>query len=888
MRHRAWSLLLIVPAALLVITQLRAPFPAFHQHLTLAGTPERFAATVVRAGRSNARGALWIDNAFATSWLVVVPRLLRAGLERWAPERRRLGRLWLVSPVVAVAAGVADLVENAMSLFLVGKERPSTVLTLFVTTVSWSKLMFYALGVLALMALVVGPLVAAMVRPSMRKLFAPFDRLAGSHPPPEIVQPENRPPENRPPVNRPPVSERGPGERIGISLSGGGIRSASVAIGVLRRLDASCLDGPSVFARSRWLVAASGGAFTAGGWRVTRRPGNRVPPVASSVRDGLFDADGPWSATVRTRRRYLENGRLALFGGVVQVVVRTVAVFGAVLSAVHVVAWSAGRITRTHAVHPWFPFADASALDRLALRDLVPPRLVVPGMALLLVAASIVVVGTSRPSHERGSAATAVARWMAVAGAGLTVLLVGVPVGVVEGRRLLTSVPFVSGADAGAGLLVTVSATAVAVSLAGIAVGQLKQRWMRLGGVVLAVGLFFFAGKVADSVSLGYDGLWSTWTLGGDGVRVPVVVLAIAWLVVIDAVASHRLTLGGVYRKRLAATFALDAADLPVPGVPLVPLPYHREPVWSDYVGADGPELIVAATAHTTERTFCGLPAYGFTFRPGAVTLHDRTDGTSAATPMATYPRGSWWDGFPRGWLVSRSMALSGAAFASAMGRQALGGTQALLVAFDLRLGAWVPNPRFVHWFADPDTSPRVHLGYLAKEFFGRYHPERDPFVYVADGGHRDNLALVELLRERPDTVFCIDASGNRPGSFATLQEAVELARVELDVDIDLDIEPLRRRNAEGLEMIPLDSAVEGVIRYPEAMGGGTGRLLYGRAQLSEEALPALVQYGGIDARFPDYSTADQFLTEIEHLQLVALGEHVGDRMVGLFDRATL
>jgi hypothetical protein len=156
--------------------------------------------------------------------------------------------------------------------------------------------------------------------------------------------------------------------------------------------------------------------------------------------------------------------------------------------------------------------------------------------------------------------------------------------------------------------------------------------------------------------------------------------------------------------------------------------------------------------------------------------------------------------------------------------------------------------------------------------------------VYVADGGHRENLGLVELLRQRPDVAFCVDASGDAAQSFRTLAEAIELARVELGVDVDVALDGLRV--AAGAS-VPVDCAVEGVIRYPAAMGGGTGRLLYGKSQLSEAALPGLLQFGAIDDRFPDYSTLDQFLTEAEHLQLVALGHHVAERMVQLHDRAS-
>lgn len=866
MRHRAWGWLLLIPGIMAVLVVVLAPFHSFHQHLDLAGTPDRFAATVVRAGRADARAARWLDNLFVLSWVLVVPRLLRAGCDRWAPERRRLVPRWRVAPKVALFAGAADLVQNVLALSMVGKRQPATGTTLTLTGVTWITWLLFAWSLAALLALVVGPLLAPWVRPVLRGLLGRFDSLAGTHPDlPATTDDPDRAQRDISPAGSP-----ADGPSLGICVSGGGIRAASVALGALRRLDAPRTDGTSLFRSSRWLVAVSGGAYTAGGWRISRRPGSAVEPLATDARDGLFDADHPWAHTVRDRRRFLDNGSLSIVGGVLNLVVRTVAVLGACASALYLIGRAVGSAVGTRAVHPSFPYTDASLEVRLAWRDLVPARLVLPGAVLVIAGAVLAFVAFSNPSPAARRRLRMPVVACVGAGVGLLVALVGVPAGLVYGRQFLTDVPVVGSAEAGAGVLGALSSAGIVAAVTGVVVAQLKRRWMTLGGVLLGVVAVLFAGKVADTFAYGYRGVWSPDVL---------VVLAVVWIVLLDSVASHRLTLGGVYRKRLAATFATADGSTS----PLDPLPYRGEPHWAAYDGAPGPELIVAATAHSSRPTFCGLPAFGFTFRPSAVTLHDRTDGSSARVPAVSYPRGSWWDGFPRGWIVSRSMALSGAAFASAMGRQALGTTQALLVALNLRLGCWVPNPRFAHWFADPASSPRVHLGYLVKELFNRYHPDRDPFVYVADGGHRENLGLVELLRERPDVVFCVDASGDRPQSFQTLRDAIELARVELGVDVDVDLVTLRLQQETG---VPLDCAVEGTITYPADADGvqRTARLLYGRSQLSEAAGPSLVQYGATDDRFPDYSTLDQYLTETEHLQLVAIGEHLAERMVRLFD----
>jgi hypothetical protein len=883
-----WGWLLLVPAVLFLAEVVTAPFSGFHQHLSFAGTPGRFAGTVVRAGRSNARAALWFDNVFVVSWLLIVPRLLQAGRDRWAPERRTMFGPWPVMPSVAVAAGVADLFENALALSIVGKSSPPLFATLSLAVVGWVKVLLYAVALVGVLGLVVGPLLAPVVRPALRRLFGRLDRHAGTHPDPVAAPATTGSGADEPTGND--------GEAIGICLSGGGIRAASIALGALRRLDEPTSEARSLFRRSRWLVAVSGGSYTAGGWRISRRPGAAVAPVASVASDGLFAADQPWAATVRMKRRFLDNGTLSIVGGVLNAAVRTTLVLGAVVSATYLVAALLGRGVRTRVVHPGFPFQEGT-VDPLTLLDLVPVRLVLPIAVFLVAAVVLFVVAHARSQPERRAALVRWSRVVGAAGALLALLLVGVPAGVLYGRRLLNALAADGGPDRSAGLIGTAVVIGVAAAVGGVVAGQVKRRWMRLGGVLLGVALFLFAGKVADSFAYGYVTPWTSWPLPGTEARLGLVAVAVAWLLLIAAVASHRLTLGGVYRKRLAATFAAGDHDEHGPAgerTPLPPLAYSDEPLWPAYRGADGPELIVAATAHASSATFCGLPAYGFTFRPDRITLHDRTDGTSASVDTDDYPVGSWWDGFPRGWLVSRAMALSGAAFASAMGRQALGSTDMLLVALNLRLGAWVPNPRYAHWFADPATSPRVHLGYLAKELTGRYRPDRDAFVYVADGGHRENLGLVELLRERPAVVFCVDASGDPPGTFQSLDDAIALAAVELGVVVDIDLTAMRTpagapSAAPGVmsNALPDDCVAEGVVTYPASMGGGTARLLYGHHQVCEATPPALLQFAAAHPPFPSYPTVDQFLTDDEHLQLVALGEHVAGRMVERFERGT-
>lgn len=873
MRHRGWGLLLLLPAALFAAMLWRTPFSTFHSHLVFAGTPKRFAATIVRAGRADARGAIWLDNVFVLSWLLVVPRLMRAGLERWCPERRRRFGFWYLSPRFALIAAALAVVENVTALALVGKHTPPTLLTLVVCVAGWSKWVFYGGALVGLFGLVIGPLLAPIVRPALRVLFGSLDRAAGHEqvatsattlyegPAAGPVEPSNAAP------------AEAPTERIGICVSGGGMRAASVALGALRELDRPDGERPSVFRRARWLSAVSGGAQVAGGWRISRGRTVSLAPLPDDVHDGLFAETHPWATTVRRRRRFLANGVWSSLGGVINLVVRSIGVLGGLFAATYLIGWFAGHAVRTRAMHSWFPFSSPLLERRLAFGDLFPLRIAVPGAVWLCVGVMVLLASMTRQNPDARARARSIAMPLVAVGITFVVLMVGIPAALIDGPSLLRRLPVARGADEGALMVAVVALAGVVVSIVAVVRSRRKTTALRLGAVFLALTLVMVGGKVATAIAYRGGGLWGSWPIGAS-YRLPIAFVAFAWLVVLDCIAAHRRSLAGLYRKRLAATFAVAGE---------APFADADEPEWPAYVGAGGPELIVAATALSSARTFSGVRAHAVTYRPDRITLFDRTDGTSAAVATGTYPVGSWWDGHPSRWTVSRAMALTSGALASTMGQASLDSTQSLLVALDLRLGMWVPNPRFVEWFADPNTAPRVHLGYLAKELFGRYDPTQDAFVYVTDGGHRDNLGLVELLRERPDVVCCIDASADPPGSFRTLREAIELASVELDVDIEIDLRNLRSGHAET----PRDCATVGSIAYPTSMGGGTGRLLYGRYQLSDAAPADLVRYGAAHPRFPTSTAAEQRRSDDEHLQLVALGEHVGARIASLMAGVT-
>lgn len=283
------------------------------------------------------------------------------------------------------------------------------------------------------------------------------------------------------------------------------------------------------------------------------------------------------------------------------------------------------------------------------------------------------------------------------------------------------------------------------------------------------------------------------------------------------------------------------------------------------------PELVVCCAQQRNGIAPGGLPADTFTISRCEVRIGDHVTPTERY--LSRLPRDLAGERDVAAWA-----ATSGAAFASAMGRHSRGSTNALLAAFNIDLGIWLPNPRLTD---DPAVRfPKVRFGYLFKEILGWYD-EADRYVFVADGGHWENLGLVELLRRRCATMVCIDASGDGVGGFGTLRQAVELASLELPgIVAAIDLTGLDRLTGDGTVLPPTTVTTLRV----DYVGGHHGTIVYAKAQLAADLDVALRRYAKADPGFPNYSTANQFLGNEQFAQLVELGRSSGRRVVDSLD----
>jgi hypothetical protein len=232
------------------------------------------------------------------------------------------------------------------------------------------------------------------------------------------------------------------------------------------------------------------------------------------------------------------------------------------------------------------------------------------------------------------------------------------------------------------------------------------------------------------------------------------------------------------------------------------------------------------------------------------------------------------------------AVAVSGAALSPSMGKLTRWPFRFLLTLANVRLGVWLPNPRRIT--ECKEERERAVIGarwrpgptLLFCELIG-LNRLRSRFLYVTDGGHYENLGLVELLRRGCLNVYCFDASGGRDTQ--ELGDAISLARSELQVEIDIDPDDLEPDAKTG---IAKDCVKVGEIHYPT---GETGNLVYVRSVLTEDAaVPHDVwSYHELDTEFPHNSTGDhgdQLYTDQRFEAYRALGTAAAKRALELWN----
>lgn len=722
---------------------------------------------------------------------------------------------------------------------------------------------------------------------------------------------------------------------MGICLSGGGIRSAAYNLGVLQ-----VLEERKVLRRATFVSAVSGGAYIASGYAVARKAAEdadkqRVAEGSGDRQQQILTPDNPSQAAPSDpiqiqedsssparhpvfgrgspEEEYFRNNSSYIAPDFVHKVQALSVWFRGFLLNLLIIAFvllAAGSLLGWlfRAIHPCLDVDSARCTTEAGLGRITNHRWVV-GLGLVPWLIGLGVFATDA-LLDLTSGRNPLARQLA--GVSMTfgtvlgsvfalpyVLLLARSIagdtsgflGVLGiGAADPASIPIETPADFVwlAQLLVAGNVVAAGVRFL---LAQKRSIYVLIVAAVAGPVLFLipFIGIVNNAASAGPRIDLPFMSLGSSAELWLAVAGAATLLVLLDIRFNcNRTTLHEFYATRLSTVFAIQRKEAYAERIP------WTNPLLLSQWQPSGPRFLYCAAANTLAegKVPPGRNAAPFIFADdecgGKLTKRVGTDRLEAWSRQLSVPA---------------AVAISGAAFSPTMGKFTKRLYTFLMTLVNARLGVWVPNPRFL-CPPDPEDDfdqeprskltfwmnrwkawkPRPGLRYLVYEFLGLHRLTRR-YIYVTDGGHYDNLGLVELLRRGCTEIWCFDASGDKVDTFNTLGEAISMARTDLLVEIRIEPEKLVPKK-DGDGTAPTDSVV-GTFRYPRDESGHAvpGTLIFTKAAVTAKAPWDVRAFWKKDKNFPNHSTIDQLFTDQKFESYRRLGEQAAKDAVEGFQK---
>lgn len=349
--------------------------------------------------------------------------------------------------------------------------------------------------------------------------------------------------------------------------------------------------------------------------------------------------------------------------------------------------------------------------------------------------------------------------------------------------------------------------------------------------------------------------------------------LGLSFFVVLGAFAfgPNSWSLHHPYRARLFSCFGVLRQAKIGDAEQTRAVPRHKgcEPLVSKSRGTEMPDLLICAAANVSTAGIAPAGTSVLPFVIGQDFVHVTTD------PDAKFGMSDLETALRVGesnsalnLTLPAAVALTGAAVSPAMGKLTAKPFRALMTLLNLRLGLWLPNPmnermrERVRQAAQLGENPLFVLPgpiMLFREMFGLMGSQ-SKYVYVTDGGHDENLGLVELFRRGCQEIWCVDASGDAPGSAKTLAEALMAGAGELGVtcDIDLDHFALEDRSDTSGSPRVRSTYARGVLSWRRGNEKVDGILHVIKLGVSEQTSSLLKDYQRRRPSFPYDSTANQ------------------------------
>jgi hypothetical protein len=325
----------------------------------------------------------------------------------------------------------------------------------------------------------------------------------------------------------------------------------------------------------------------------------------------------------------------------------------------------------------------------------------------------------------------------------------------------------------------------------------------------------------------------------------------------------NRFSLHGMYQQRLIRTF-LGASRRD-----------RRPNAFTGFDPADDirvhqlrdvrPLHVINTTLNAVTSTHLGRHetlAQSFSFTPFYVGNRDL-----GYRPTAQY--GSDGGAEATGLSLGMAIAVSGAAASPAMGMYSTKSRAFLLTLANARLGLWFGNPRSARTWKS--SEPRFSVDPLFRELLG-LTTDHNPYVYLSDGGHYENLGLWEMVSRRCRSIIVSDGGCDPDYIFDDLGNAVRRIRIELGIPIlfpSLDLTKAGQGHGNP-------HAAIGTIRYAVVDGPDApdGTILYIKATLSGDEPIDVRNFAAGDPAFPHDATSNQFFDQARFESYRILGYH--------------
>lgn len=627
-------------------------------------------------------------------------------------------------------------------------------------------------------------------------------------------------------------------EVFGLALSGGGIRSASFALGLLQ-----ALYGYGVFEKFHYLSTVSGGGYIGSALTYFRnvfrfpdptQPGQFINwfPFGylrgSNVRAIGARTDKPADAPslrayeivsfLRQHASFLTPSRQldqpALIAGVLRGLVGCVLPYMAMLAGVFGVALAFRlfnpqlRLDGIHNVSVFDAYVDRNTpAFYLAL---LPAAVAIVLLLITLLSSLLQVLITSKASAGKEDPVKSQAAYhnsiekMSFYG---KVLLC------CAGLLILSALPwlhdYLSGLESGGPLPTTTTALLAALGGGAAQVAKLrsivggnqnppsiwKSLLMLLAGIAFVFGVILLAYVAGFYLAYGADrfllprfadietkakALVLTAELAQAALIAAIpLLIAVIGLILANKINVNHASQHRIYRDRLMEVFCAEERAL-------------KEGQWYAAERAQGQDgwlmnmgrvkkpyhLISTAliTTDSNDRKYRGRGGDNFLLSP----IYCGSDATGWAKTGVCMPAIS----------IATAAAVSGAALNAHAGPHGSGGLRnkayaALLSFLGLNLGYWARNPAK---FKDPASPPSFKMPNLIwpglHNISGRRLNEKGKYVQLSDGGHFENLAIYELIRRKVKFLWVSDAGQDTKFSFEDLSSAIERVRVDFGVNI--------------------------------------------------------------------------------------------------------